>query len=145
MEESEPMALIKAENMEIWKKAYEKAKELAWAWMKEVDEEYEWGNDDDEDEDDDSMDFDPEFEEIPIEHSDDVLVGHEVTDDRWGYLLHESGDIFSFLDENDVPYEVVQTIDKELVKRNPYVLGGDMFYITDGNHAWLHHVGELIE
>ena len=61
------------------------------------------------------------------------------------FLLVQGGLVVDFLDEHCIPFETVQAVEKKIVERNPIVLGGDDFYIIDGEVARLHHVGDLIE
>lgn len=81
---SKTMILIAAGDVAAYEKALAAAVKKAVEWMEENNEvEY---DDEGNEIDDDALEFDPEFNTYTLEDG-SIVLGDEITDDRWGYLL----------------------------------------------------------
>jgi hypothetical protein len=146
------MYMIRAANVPAFDAAEKKAQEMGETQLEE--DNASWGSDfysDDPDRHYEPLEYDAAFDRFTIE-VDGETTGDIIVDNEDGapgqdnyYLLVQDGMVKWFLDENKIPFEEVQTIEKKVVEQNPNVLGGDDFYIIDGEKAYTHHVGDEIE
>jgi len=89
--------------------------------------------------------FDPEFAEIPVIDTETTLIQHESGAE--GYWLSVNGDPAEVLDELNITYTRVPTIDLWTIYQAPVIAGDiDVFYIIDEESckAHVHHVGDLL-